>query len=247
MRCRALLALLIALAAGCTPEPPPEAERLFALGVERAEAGDHRGGAAAFEAVLEAGWASPALLLNLAHAYAEAGDLGRARLYAERAERLAPRQGDVRAARNRLARLAGDPPARPPTVTEAVAARLARGIGSGVLLGLALALWVAVTAGVAVLLWFRPRGLVERVGLVGLALAAVFVFGLAVLTARYEHRPEAVAMGETALYAAPGGGEVGRVAAGRLLRLGPSEGAWQAVRLADGAEAWVGRDQIEDV
>lgn len=230
---------------GCSQEPSPEAERLFALGVERAEAGDHRGGAAAFEAVLDAGWVTPELLLNLAHVYAEAGDLGRARVYAERAERLAPRRAEVRAAKTRMARLAGDPPTRAQTLTEALAGRLARGIGAATLLGLGFALWLAVMAGAAIMLWFRPRGSIERVGLGALGLAALVVLGGAALTARYEHRPEVVVLNETALYAAPGGAEVGQVTAGRLLRRGTTEGTWQAVRLADGSEAWVAREQVE--
>jgi Flp pilus assembly protein TadD len=135
-----VLALLVPLAAQA--DDRAEAERLFTLGVALAEEGDLAGAAAAFEGALATGWTSPALAFNLARTYHASGDLGRARLHAERAARLAPRDAEVQALRLRTERAAGDPPARAPTATGAALAWVGRRVPAGLALVLAWGLWM---------------------------------------------------------------------------------------------------------
>lgn len=75
----------------------------------------YREAAAAYEALLAQGIASPALYFNLGNAWFKAGEAGRAILNYRLAERLAPRDPDIRA-NLRLTRelVHGQPPSPPP-------------------------------------------------------------------------------------------------------------------------------------
>jgi tetratricopeptide (TPR) repeat protein len=75
----------------------------------------YREAAAAYEALLAQGLASPALYFNLGNAWFKAGEAGRAILNYRLAERLAPRDPDIRA-NLRLTRelVHGQPPPSPP-------------------------------------------------------------------------------------------------------------------------------------
>ncbi len=183
-----MLVLLLLLA---LPDEAPraEAERLFALGNALTGEGDVRGAIAAYEGAAATGWTSPELELNLSHAHAEAGSLGRAVLHAERARRLAPRAEPVQHALHRLReRLGTEPAARSPG--ESAARWLSAHIGASGITALLLVLWVGVLGLVGVRLWTGAAPPALRRSLVVLAPLAVFVAGGAALARATRPRPE---------------------------------------------------------
>jgi len=224
--------------------PPAEAERLFALGVALAEEGDARGAAAAFEEAHRTGWTSPALALNLAALYLDAGDFGRARLHAERALRLAPRDGEAQEAARRTARAAGELPGRAPSPGGAFVAWAGRRLGAAGALALAGVLWAAALAFVGG--WAVRRSARLGRAAIGVVPVAVAALALAVAVSVEEGRPRAVTLAETPLRAAPDAGAPAdrMLSAGRLVVLGRQRGAWHHVRPADGPAAWADADAL---
>jgi tetratricopeptide (TPR) repeat protein len=236
-----LLALALLAPLSAQADDRAEAERLFALGVALAEEGDLAGAAAAFEGALATGRTSPALAFNLARTYYAAGDLGRARLHAERAARLAPRDAEVQALRLRTERAAGEPPARAPTATGAALGWVGQRVPAGVALGLAWGLWM----GALGLLAARPlRGDWTKGGrraVLLLVALAVLALGVAVVLAHEEARPRAVVVGSGVTLRAsprPDAPAVQTLPPGRMVTLDRREGDWQRLRLPDGTLAW---------
>ncbi len=77
---------------------PAAAQRgIVEQGNQAYQAGDYAAAVSAYEAVLSAGFESADLHYNLGNAYFKSGDLGRAILEWERAERLAPTDSDIEA------------------------------------------------------------------------------------------------------------------------------------------------------
>ncbi len=99
----ALLGLLgaLALAALAATAPAAETTNTWTAAFDAAnrlyEQARYREAAAAYEALLAQGLASPALYFNLGNAWFKAGEAGRAILNYRLAERLAPRDPDIRA------------------------------------------------------------------------------------------------------------------------------------------------------
>ncbi len=93
----ALLVMAIILPMFFPPvaEPTPNAQR-FLDGVRHYEAGEWPEAVAAFEALVNSGIENPKLYYNLANAHLKNGQLGRAILWYERAQRMAPGDPDLR-------------------------------------------------------------------------------------------------------------------------------------------------------
>ena len=231
------LALLLALAAApaAAQAPRADAERAFALGLALAAEGDTTGAAAAFEAA-RAGGASAALEHNLARLALARGDVGRARLAAERAYRLDPSAAGVADVLDAARQAAGD---APPT---ALRLRLDAAVGPLGPLGVVL-LALALAALAALAVWQRHRlpGLV--VGL-AVALAALALGGAAALLAE-RTALDAVLVESAALRGAPSpdAPEGLRLDAGRLVHAGERRDGW--VRLGGGLDGWVPEGAVE--
>jgi len=95
---RAALLLFALVTAGRTPEPltPDRAQYLFQRSTEAYQAKRYEEAARDLEAVLEGGFESAAVHYNLGNAWFRLGKPGRAILHYRRAERLAPRDEDLR-------------------------------------------------------------------------------------------------------------------------------------------------------
>jgi tetratricopeptide (TPR) repeat protein len=92
----ARVAVCLALAFVLLVSPSASAQQeIFAQGNQLYQEGDFEGAAAAYEAVLEAGFESPALHYNLGNALFKSGELGRSILEWERALVLDPSDTDV--------------------------------------------------------------------------------------------------------------------------------------------------------
>lgn len=241
------LALLLLMSATAAPEPPDD---LLALGNALYEDGDYRGALAAYEGATASGWTSTALLLNTSAAALQARDLPRARLAAERAARLAPRDADVLHNLALVRRAVGEPSPRPPTAAAAAVAWLETRVGGAPLAAAALLLWTALFALLAVRL-VRGRGPpLRRRAMLGLAPLALLALGAAMAVSHEQTLPRAVALTtEVPLARQPGDTHAAdnHLRAGQLVRLGASRGEWRHVRAADGSEGWVETAAIEEV
>ena len=91
----ACLAALVAVAGGAVAQSPP-AEELMASANERYSRGEYVEAAQQYESLLAGGFRDAALYYNLGNAYFQQSDLGRATLNYLRAERLSPRDPDIR-------------------------------------------------------------------------------------------------------------------------------------------------------
>jgi tetratricopeptide (TPR) repeat protein len=87
-----ILAMLIFAPAAADAQGPPD---LFQQGVAAYNAGRYQAAAEKFGALVQAGIRNGALYYNLGNTHLKQGDLGRAILWYERAERLIPRDPDL--------------------------------------------------------------------------------------------------------------------------------------------------------
>lgn len=236
------LVLLLTLAAST---PPPEVIRLAEEGAAALRDGDPSGAAAALEAVRAQGWESAALLVQLAAAYRMQGDLGRARLHAERAARLDPRGAHALAAD--LAREAGDPPRPPPGLLEALGAWTGRRVGPATLLGLAALGWtVGLLAAASLVRRQRSPRSLRGVVAVGLGTAAL-AGALALATLRAGPPSQAVVLApETAVRTTPSlaADTLALLGAGRTVALRGGRDLWRRVRLPNGTSGWAEADAL---
>ncbi len=218
------------------------------------EQGDYEGAAAAYSAVLQAGFESAALYFNLGNAHYRLGRLGPAVLNYERAARIEPGNDDVRA---NLALVNGrltdriEPLARfwllaaldwwlalwPQGAAEYAAA------GCYLLFGAALSLS----------LWRRPRG--ARKALRGTAwatgVATVALAGtLAAKEAGWGQPEEAVVMAEEArAVSAPSddGLTLFTIHEGTKVRIDRRSADWAEIVLADGRVGWLNATALEAI
>ena len=241
MRRAALLLALVAAplgsAAGQETAPRADAERAFGLALELAAEGDTTGALAAFEAAREGGTSAP-LELNVARLALAQRDLGRARLAAERAYRLAPSLPGALDALDAARQAAGD---AGPTPLRRRADALVGALGDlGVVL---LALALAALAALAV--WHRRRLPGAAVGLT-VAAAALGIAGagalLAERTALNAVLVEAVALREAP---SPDAREGVRLDAGRVVHAGAELDGW--VRLGGDLDGWVPAGAVGEI
>lgn len=242
------LLILLLLVAGPPAGALHDAQRLLEQGNELIAEGEVLGAIAAYEQALQTGWRSPALLVNLSAAALQAGDDGRARLYAERAARLAPSDPDAAHNLALARRAAGESAPRPPTATGAAVAWTASRVGAGAVLWMALVLWLVLCGMVALRFW-RPSALLRRATLV-MAPLAIAALALAAAVAHDEAASRGVVMVEEAVVrSAPdlNASTTTTIGAGELLRTRRTRGTWREVRLPDGATGWVDAGALEEV
>ncbi len=243
-----MLLLILLMLAPQAETPRAEAERLFVLGNTLMSEGDARGAAAAYEGVLDTGWTSPELELNLSRAYLDADQLGPAVLHVERAQRLAPRHEAV-AHNLRLVREHVGASAAPPSPNEAAARWLSTHVGAGGMMAMLLVVYLAVLGLVGFRLWKGETRPWLRRALVVLVPIALVAAAAALLTARYEAAPRAVVLVDAEVRGTPSdmAPTVEEVAEGMVLPITDERGLWRAVRLPDGDEGWIEASALEEI
>jgi tetratricopeptide (TPR) repeat protein len=215
--------------------------------------GDYSGAVARYEAMRTAGFASGALYFNLGNAYLKAGDVGRAVLSYERAQRLLPRDADVAAnlgfARERIGDPASAAPATPPLWVRLLVPLAFRAATAELAVAASAAYAVVMLLlGLRVLL---PR---SRVGLGRGAMAAGMMFALtgsACLYRVYDEalRPHAVVVakgGVTVRFEPSDGGTAHfTLPEGALVEVISEREAWEQVVRSDGRRGWVAAETVE--
>ena len=236
-----LLALL--LLGPARAEDRPEAERLFALGLDLIAEGDTAGALAAWDGAAATGWTSAALSYNRGVVAFERGDLGAARLALERAGRLAPRDPAVAQALADVRERSG---ADPPTLARRAARRVGGVLGAGGTVALALALY-ALTIALAVVWWRRrTRAVGAGAGLAAALAAAAVAVAVSVLSEATAPRGVVLDAGPMRSDPSPTAIEAGALRAGESVDLGRTDGAWRAVTVGD-VEGWVPSASVEAI
>ena len=225
------LILLTATTALAAPEGEARFERTFADAAKAYDENRLPDAIQGWRALVDEGQVQPETLFNLGNAYYRHGDLGEAILAYRRAQRLAPRDPDVRANLGFAAQSAGiELPARKPLAGLLLDFSRAewRGFGAACfwLLAGALAVWIA---------WPRFRFVARPAAAVLAALLLLALVGLA-LHRDLDRTPEGVVMAagqkvlssplETAtpLLAVP---------AGAIVRMRENRGTWIEVELGE--------------
>lgn len=225
-----LLALLLALG----PDGPDSLRQQgTALLAER----DTLGAIAAMDASVSGAWTNPDVLLTLGRLHVARGEAGPAVLALERASRLAPTDAEVAGARREAYALAGQvaPDVPPPFVaSRSVSSR----IGAGVLVGLALVLYLV--AAVLGLAWWRRRRPAAGWAAVAIAPFALVTLVLAGLALWDASGTQGIVLTTVELRAlpTPEAGTVGHVREGEVTATGSASGEWREVQAGD-LSGWV--------
>jgi tetratricopeptide (TPR) repeat protein len=248
-----LTGLLIAAGLTMYADSPADTGAMMASN-ELYDAGRYAESAQVYEQIVDQGYQDSALYYNLGNAYYKQGDLGRAILNYVRAERLAPRDADVRAnlelARAQTIDLLG-PAERslPARLAAAVQSRLT----TNELAAATLALWFLLTLPLAIALFGKPGGLRRASAQVAAVLGLVLVLGAVTLLVRVNaesDRQGVVVVAETVdVVSGPGPQYVTEFAlhAGAEARLIERRGSWARLALPDGGlQGWVPVSAVED-
>lgn len=243
-------------------KPPVAAQETMATANQLYESGQFARAAQAYEQLLDQGFSDSSLFFNLGNAYFKQGDYGRAIFNYRQAERLAPRDADIRAnlelVRAKIVDQAAEAAADSPS--EGFFSRLGhwtqRRLNLNELAIVTLALWFGVAALAILLNSLKKRTLLrEGVQYSLMITALVFTLGLVGLGSRLyvEHtQPEGVIVAAeinvtsgpgpqyTAEFSLPGGTEVNVV---------EQRGNWVRLALPHPAEAqgWVPANAVEAV
>ena len=188
-----------------------------------------------YREVQAAGVESSALDYNLANAYAQLGDLGRARLFYERALRMTPRDPDLRANRAALTQ----------KIHEQDAFSASLPLTSNELVGVTSMFWVAAAALLGVSLRYRR---LAWAWLAAIPLMLMLVSGgLLSLRCFQDQRWAVVIPPEVKLLDGPGRNfaTVTALQAGSSVRILRSSGNWKEVSGPSGQRGWLRSEQVE--
>jgi len=240
-------AVVLSLFATATPNAGASPETDFARANEAYAAGDYGAAATQFEAILESGVVSAALLYDLANAESKGGRVGAAVLHYERALALAPRDPDI-LANLRQTRAAANLVEPERDRWQSLAALLTVD-GWGWLA--ALALWSGCGLLVAHALRKdearRPsRGLVAGV----LVSAVVLVVATALSATRLAELNRAVVLGPApALRVAPFDAATitTELVAGQLVDIERTHETFSLVRTTDGQAGWMPSTEVREI
>lgn len=224
----------------------PDAEATFKKGNELYLAGDFNGAAQRYQSLVDEGYVSEDLFLNLGNAHYRAGRIGWAVLAFERALQLSPGDADVHANlelahKGSVDKVVGEGEA---PFFDRVLARVSAGAVSFVFLGSWLVLW-------GLLIWRRrllgaSRGLVTAAAITA-ALVTAGSGALVAGKAREGRQPHAVVVaGVSAVREGPGGSlKVSfELHEGTKVRIVATEGDYVHVRLPNGLEGWVAQADL---
>jgi hypothetical protein len=225
-------------------------QEIVAQGNQLYQDGDYAGAAAAYQAVLESGFESPAVHYNLGNALFKSGDLGGSILEWERARALDPADADVLANLELARSLTADAIEPLPRfwLLSAVSWWVDL-IPRGLLIVLVATAWFALGAGVAL------RVLVKRDDVRGVATWTALVAGVVVLVlgtnlfvrelgiGRAEHG--VILAAAVPVRSAPADQDdltLFEIHEGTLVRIDQRAGEWAEVVLEDGKVGWVPAD-----
>jgi tetratricopeptide (TPR) repeat protein len=225
-------------------------EELVAQGNQLYLQGDFAGAAAAYQAVLEGGFESPALHYNLGNAYFKSGDLGLSILEWERARALDPADPDVIANLQLARSVTAD--AIEPLPRFWLLSAVAWWVGllpRGMLILLVGTAWLAAGVGVALRVLAR-RDDVRRVAgwsaIVGGAVAVVFGLNLFARELGIGRAQRGVILAdEVPVRSAPADQDdltLFEIHEGTLVRIDQRAGSWTEVVLEDGKVGWIPTD-----
>ena len=227
---------ILAATALAAPEGDARFERTFADAARAYDANQLPEAIRGWQALVDEGQALPEVLFNLGNAHYRNGDLGEAILAYRRAQRLAPRDPDIRANLGFAAQSAGiELPARKPLAALLLDFSRAEWLGFGAacfwLLGLTLAAWIV---------WPRFRFAWRPVAA---AFAALLLVALAGLAAHRDlaRRPECVVrIANQKMLSSPLETATPLLAlpAGALVRQVDERGQWVEVQ-ADAVRGWL--------
>ena len=217
-----LAALLLSTAfSGATAQAPnDEANRLFELGVSLASERDTAGAIAAFESALQQGDVSAEAAYNVGTLALQIGDVGKARLYLERAAPLAPGNPSIQ----KNLRIAAEAAALPANSGPGLARSITRRVPPVVLVLLASVLAILSL----VVTMRRSLGARQSRALIAVALIVGLVAGGVTWATM---RPSGVVLSSTQVFTGPGASTalVSTIRAGELVSLRRSSGNWVQV------------------
>lgn len=236
----------------CGPQAASQ-QASFEEGNRRYQDEDYAGAVRAYEQILEEGYESGTLYYNLGNAYFKLGELGLAILNYERARRLMPRNGDVRA-NLELARslTTDDITRRPPFFPFAVMRWLVDLLPRSALVGtVTFGYLVAITA--LILIVLRPGTPVARwaayAALGGGAVTIVLGINLAVRELGVAQSRGAIVLAESApVQSAPSADpdlQLFTLHEGTKVALEQESAEWVEVVLEDGRVGWVRAEVLE--
>jgi len=213
---------------------------------------DYAGAIKAYERILEEGYESGAVYYNLGNAYFKLGQLGPAILNYERARRLMPRDGDLRANLELARSLTTDEITPLPTFLPFAVVRWWVDLLPLTTLRLTVAAtYVVALVGLTVLVLRRGTPLARWAGrgaVAGGAVALVFGINLLVREAGIGRPDEAVVLAEAvSVQSAPADDpdlQLFTIHEGTKVRLDRAADQWAEVVLADGRVGWVAADVL---
>ena len=251
----ALTALALTAGALASPRTLSAQGELVEQGNQLYQQEDFRGALDAYEAVLAAGWESPALHYNLGNAYFRVGELGRSILAWERALELSPGDPDALANLELARSLTVDAVQPLPRFwLFDVVSWWVWLIPRGLLLGLVGAAWVALAGGAVLRILARS----EQARLWGTRMAGASAVLVIVLGTNLVVRELGIGQPERAVIladavpvrAAPADADdltLFEIHEGTRVRIDQRAGAWAEIVLDDGKVGWVPADVFEEI
>jgi tetratricopeptide (TPR) repeat protein len=227
----------------------------FEEGNQRYQDGDYAGALERYQDIMESGYESGELYYNIGNAYFKLGDLGRAIVNYERARRLMPGDGDVRANLELARSLTAD------EITPLPGFWLLRAVRwwvhavprSALVLIVALGYLGAGIALMVAILSRRPALTTWAVRTAAALGVLVLVFGinLAVIELGIGQSTDAVVLAdEASVQSAPSDDralQVFTIHEGTTVRVDQRSGDWWEIVLADGKVGWVRSDLLERI
>ena len=246
--------LAIAVALPLHADSPADTDAMTASN-ELYDAGRYAESTQVYEQIVDQGYRDSALYYNLGNAYYKQGDLGRAILNYVRAEKLAPRDADVRAnlevARSQTIDLPGSD--EQIVLIRLVVAAQAR-LTTNELAAATLALWLLLALPLAIVLYGKAERLRRAASYAAVVLGLVLVMGAISLSGRVyaeSSRQRVVVVAEAVdVVSGPGTQYVTEFTlhAGTEARLLETRGSWARVALPEGGlQGWVPAGAVEEV
>ena len=226
---------------------------MFELGNRLYQEDDFAGAIEAYEAVLAAGWESPALYYNLGNSYFKFGDLGRSILHWERALAGSPGDPDVLANLELARSITADAVESLPRFWLFSAVRWwVDLIPRGFLIAIVGSVWLAAAAGGILRIFARgvdARRLGSRLALTGATVVLVLGTNLAVRELGIGRAERGVILAEVvSVQAAPSDEDditLFEIHEGTRVRIDQRAGDWAEIVLEDGKVGWVPAEVME--
>lgn len=230
------------------------AEQLWARANEAYNGGNYAEALADYEVILAQGKHSAALYYNTANAYFKMGQLGRAILYYNRAQRLSPADEDIRHNLEYAESLTKDSIEEIPEFILTTWVRAVRGVMSSTAWTVVSLVLLSVALAMALMFLLSQRIAWRKVGFYVMTIAAV-LFVATTLFAISERREivnsrEAIIMNSAvSIKSSPdrAATELFVLHEGTKVFVGEVLGGWAEVRISDGRKGWIEESRIEKI